>query len=256
MKKIILLLGMFLACTACEKDLDTYEGGNGIYFDTENMSSDTLEIHWGLKNTEVKGQEIKLKVCLFGNATPYDRKFGVEVFSETNDFGAKEGIDYEALGKEYILPAHQVEMNIPLHLKRRDGLELQAKRFTVKLVENTELGFLYSREEKTLSEKGEVTATRPIDYQRVIYMDESFPMPFWWYEYGDEIFGTYSLHKAKLICDVLGIDREQWIGWDETGVPVGLLRYYGKKMHNWLQENPQFEEDGSEMEMGWGTIYL
>lgn len=251
MKKIILIIGAAaLACTACEKELDTYHGSSGIYFDTKEMYLDTIKVHWGLKNSDITEQELELKVCLFGNTKEYDRTFNVQVTTESGDeYAAAEGVDYRPLPAEYVIPAGQAETYIRLELLRSEGLLETPKRFVIRLVENHELAFLYSREAKLTSDDGTVT-THYLDYQRVIYMDERFPMPSWWSYLGNSVFGTWSMKKSALICDVMDIDRELWVNDLVSGLSEGYLRFCGKYMHRWLQENPQTDEDGSPMTMG------
>ena len=81
-------------------------------------------------------------------------------------------------------------------------------------------------------------------------MDEVFPMPRWWYIYGETIFGTWTATKASLICEVMGIDREEWIKSDGNGLSQGYLKFVGKYMYRWLEEHPQDDEDGKPMQMG------
>lgn len=255
MKRIIPVI-MFFACLSCEKDLDTYGEGSGIYFDGGELYSDTLEVHWGLKDSEEGLWTIPLKVCLFGNTVDYDRKFSIEVDGGSDPVhGAQENVDFRLAAKEYTLAAHSAETLIEVEVLRPDDLKDRPRHFTIRLVENEELRFLYSREEVlyALSEDGEeeeAVGTRTLDYQRVIYMDEDFPMPGWWELDGFPIFGKWSETKAILICDVMDIKRGDWNKSGSDRLPLGYLKFCGRYMHNWLQENPRTDEDGEAMEMG------
>lgn len=250
MRKLYLFtIGMLaLLCTACEKELDTYAGESGIYFDTFEMFDDTVRVPWGLKNSEIREQSLGLKVCLYGNTADYDRKFGIEVVTESGDeWGATEGVDYRPLVKECVIPANEAEALIHIELLRNEMLKEHPKRFTVKLVEGPELRFIYTRETSLVINSDNVE-TRALDFQRVIYMNESFPMPRWWYVYGNTYFGDFTPTKAALICDVMDIDREDFV--DSDALTQGYLKFVGKYMHRWLQENPQLDENGEPMEMG------
>ena len=77
-----------------------------------------------------------------------------------------------------------------------------------------------------------------------------FPIPTWWSYYGVQYFGTWSMKKAILICDVMEIDRELWMKDIVTGLSAGYLKFAGRYMQRWLNENPQYEDDGSLMVMG------
>ncbi len=86
MKNIIIALGLVISASAlvgCEESLDTYAGENGIYFDTRyeesEMQNDTIDVHWGLKKSDVTSQKLTLIVKLFGNTSPVDRRFSIRV---------------------------------------------------------------------------------------------------------------------------------------------------------------------------------
>ena len=240
MKNLLFLLLILVGCVSCEKEIDTYEGGSGIYFADGGLFSDTLRVAWGLKNS------IQLKVCLYGNTADYDRKFNIEIYSDTDTLSAIEGVDFKAFDTEYVIPANQAEAFIDIDLLRTEDLVKHPKRFVVKLIENPELQFIYTREVAVQIDSVNFKM-RDIDYQRVIVMNENFPMPAWWNLYGTKYFGVWSQKKSSLICDVMGIDREDFVG---TKLTEGYLKFVGKYMHRWLQDNPHTDEDGKPMEMG------
>lgn len=63
----------------------------------------------------------------------------------------------------------------------------------------------------------------------------------------DKIFWSLVAEKTALICDVMNIDREDFV---KTKLTEGYLKFVGKYMHRWLQDNPQEDENGKPMEMG------
>ncbi|MFR7811523.1 MAG: DUF4843 domain-containing protein [Butyricimonas faecihominis] len=148
MKQVFFILLFFTAfLCACEKDLDTFEGKSGIYFDTKGLLGDTVVVSWGMKAGDVKTQEIALRVMLVGNVASYDRKFTVDVVSDKTDtIAAEEGVDFESFDKEYVILANGAYADINIMLKRREGLKLHSRRFTVRLNETPELSFMYSRQ--------------------------------------------------------------------------------------------------------------
>lgn len=262
MKNLIISLGLVMSAylfTGCEKSLDTYEGGNGIYFDPwyeeAEMLSDTIDVHWGLKKSDITGQKLILNVKLFGNTAPVDRKFSIRVETDPEDENAaKDGVDYIMPPLEYVIAAGKAETPIEIEVLRRPGLKDSPRRFRINLVESDELKFHFSRAIGYKDVTGE-TVTRPIDLQRVIRIDESFPMPGWWDFRGQPYFGTWSQTKAALICDVMEIDREDWI--DKAKLSAGYLKFCGAFMKRWLDEqnakdpdNPVLDENGEPMKMG------
>ena len=122
MKNLLFLLLILVGCVSCEKEIDTYEGGSGIYFADGGLFSDTLRVAWGLKNSDVKKQSIQLKVCLYGNTADYDRKFNIEIYSDTDTLSAIEGVDFKAFDTEYVIPANQAEAFIDIDLLRTEDL--------------------------------------------------------------------------------------------------------------------------------------
>ena len=58
------------------------------------------------------------------------------------------------------------------------------------------------------------------------------------------------MKKAILICDVLEIDRELWMKDIVAGLTAGYVKFAGRYMQRWLNENPQYEDDGTLMVMG------
>jgi hypothetical protein len=134
-------------------------------------------------------------------------------------------------------------------LIRNESLKESNKTLTIALEESDELKFIYSRKiADTLNN------VRFLDVQRVIKMNENFPIPRWWSIYGTKYFGTWSMKKSILICDMVGIKREKWVGdvLRDEEFNEGILRYAGVYIHRWLaQQNPPILEDnGTPMEMG------
>ena len=92
-----------------------------------------------------KKQSIQLKVCLYGNTADYDRKFNIEIYSDTDTLSAIEGVDFKAFDTEYVIPANQAEAFIDIDLLRTEDLVKHPKRFVVKLIENSRTPvYLYS----------------------------------------------------------------------------------------------------------------
>lgn len=189
-----------------------------------------------------------------GQVTDYPRKFNIEVISnETDSLHSVAGVDYTPFPLEYELPAMQKHVYIDIEVLRTDTLKKQARRFTVQLVPNDELGNDFLE----YAELRDGTLVAVNDYC-TIYMDEAFPRPWWWWSEGEDIFGEWSATKGMLICDIGKIDRVKFQGEiDGIGdnISVPFLKFVGRKVHLWLQENPTKDEDGEWMEMGENSSY-
>ena len=252
MKQLILALLLCFFIGACEEDIDLYQGGSSIYFN--NGGDDTLWVAWGSVASEEKKMDLNLRVELFGAVKDYARKFSIEVISDgTDSLHAVEGVDFSPMPLEYEIPAWENHTFIPVELLRTDTLLKQARRFTIRLLGNEDFGFEYMNYRLMADSSYMMT-----DDHVVIYMDENFPRPWWWYRIGTPIFGEWSRTKGILICDVAKIDREKFQG-DLDGkngnLTVAYLKFVGRKIHLWLQDNPTEDEDGELMEMGEESIY-
>ena len=133
-KKIIpfLLLLIVSVMASCEKDLDVYEGESGIFFDTKNTFVDTLMVHWGQLDSDVKDIQWWLKVNLIGDTKDYDRHFQIAVTTDEGDeYAAKEGRDYVKFPTDYVIKAGENETYIYFTLLRDADLAEKPKRFKV-----------------------------------------------------------------------------------------------------------------------------
>lgn len=252
MKSWILLVLFGVALSACKQDIDLYEGGASIYF--ADNSANFYEVAWGSVDSEIKTMEIRLKVNLMGKVTDYPRKFNIRVISsESDSLHSIAGVDYTPFPLEYEIPAMQDRAYIDIELRRTDTLKKQARRFTVQLVPNEELGFDFIEYDE--ADDGSLI---PVNDHCTIYMSEEFPRPWWWRSVGEDIFGEWSQTKGILICDVGNIDREKFQG-EIDGIDDHLsepfLRFVGRKVHLWLLENPTMDENDEWMVMGDDSIY-
>ncbi len=257
MKRICIIItsavfaGLFWS--GCQKDLDTYQGESGIYFDHMGketqaiLRADTLPFRWGQIDGEILEEKLSLQVNLIGNVTDYDRKFRVNVIESAIPEGLKdkmkaavEGVDYQPFETECTIPAHEASTTFEITLLRTEALQTESRVLTLALEETEELKFLYSREVVDKENN-----RRRIDLQRVIVMDETLPQPDWWWGDINDIFGDYSMKKAITICNVMEIDRKEWLS-QEFGNRTAYLLFVGQFMQRWLNEQdpPIYEEDG------------
>ena len=250
MNRVLFIFLIILFASCQKKDLIVYEEGSGIYFDNKEMGLDTVAVPWGLKNTDVTTQTVRFEVKLFGNITQHDRAFRIKVKDDIPDsVRALPDLDYKPFPLEYKIPAGAASTFIEIELLRSEELKEGNRILAIELVESDELKFLYSRR-INVPDVGE----RMLDVQRVLKMNENFPIPRWWSLMGTGYFGTWSMKKAILICDMMGIDREKWIGnvLNDEDFNESILRFAGVFIHRWLQEQdpPVLDEDGTPMEMG------
>lgn len=252
MKPWIIVVLMSIALGACKQDIDLYEGGSSIYFD--DNTGNFYEFAWGPVDSEIKTMKINLRVNLMGQVTDYPRKFNIRVISsESDSLHSVAGVDYTPFPLEYEIPAMQEHTYITIELLRTDTLKKQARQFTVQLLANEELGLDFLE-----YDEADDGTLYPVNNYCTVYMNEEFPRPWWWWSVGEDIFGEWSQTKGILICDVGNIDRAKFQG-EIDGIDDHLsepfLRFVGRKVHLWLQDNPTKDEDGEWMEMGDDSTY-
>ena len=132
--KTIGVLLLTLILQSCEKETMRYEGepGNisGIYFlysSTYTMSGgmriehyqDSIEVTFAQVPANLEEMTVNLPVRVLGNLSDKERAFKVKVSSGS----AVEGIDYQPLQEEYVMPANKESTALPLVLLRTDKLK-------------------------------------------------------------------------------------------------------------------------------------
>lgn len=257
--KIVQLLMLVITLSSCEREIETYSGDVGIYFEGKIMS-DTLEVSWAYYADTVQTLRAKIRVLTLGKPTNYDRSFKmtyVEHFRPEEK--AVEGVDYSPFSYEGVIPAGESYMDLKIDLLRNPELLSGTPRvFTFKLEENENFKFIYNRffSMKRLDEHGDtIKFTRYIDTYRTFKISEEIPIQSWWlYEtkVGYKYLGKWSVKKSLLICNLMKIDRKAWFSGNLI-LPTteSYIKFLGRYMYRWLQENPTYEEDGTTlMEMG------
>lgn len=254
--KTIGVLLLTLALQSCEKKTLCYEGepGNvsGIYFlysSSYAMSGgmrvehyqDSIEATFAEVPANLKEMTVNLPVRVLGNLSDKERAFKVKVSSGT----AVEGIDYQPLQEEYMMPANKERTTIPLVLLRTDKLKKGKLDLTIELVENDNFKLLLPVKIND-DGKTEVVTT----HIKVIF-SEIFKEP-WFYElFGRDIFGTFTNKKFDFINTVM-----HWspADWDNGKVTNGIMSYTARKVQAELQERadkstPEYDEDGTFMQL-------
>lgn len=244
---------------SCEKDTMVYGGEpggvSGIYFLYSSGYTmmggvkaynyqDSMEISFAKVPGNVTKNTVYLPVNVLGNVADYDRTYRVKVVSDV----AVEGVDYEPLHEEYVVPANASAVQLPLVLLRTERLKKEKLRLTVELLENEDFKLLLPSK-LGKDQKTEVSTT----HLKVIF-SEIYTKPFYWVFYGQEVFGDFTLAKFEFVNAQMG-----WApaDWDNGGVSAGIIYYAGRKVQQALQlradaGDPVLDEDGKPMQLGDG----
>lgn len=243
MKYFILFFGIICSVLqGCQlTKVDEYMGGSSVYFSVEH---DTMTYSWGTVDGHIKEQILQLPIYLLGEVTNYDRKIRIHAeLCKTDSVRAEEGIDFQIMTKEVILPANSEKTLLDIKMLRTDALTKHDRIFSVIIEENNEFDSEYNWR------KDDDGNPYFIGHKMTIIANENFPIPWWWRD-KNRFFGLWSFKKADLICTLCKIPRKEFIG--NVVIPDFKMKYYAKKVQRWLDECeiPYTEEDGTIMTMG------
>ncbi|MDR2282123.1 MAG: DUF4843 domain-containing protein, partial [Sphingobacterium sp.] len=216
MKKLLfklLALVVVLCSVACQKDLLTYAGKEGVYFGVQWGPAHGDSTVWAyqhytaiefVKMPDVNAKTITLRVMVTGEAKDYDRGFGVRVNVDSSD--VVEGVDFEKLQDSYIVPAGKLYVDVPLTLKRTVALQTTTKVLGINLVPSEDLA---------------------------LSIPTWYPIKPHWSTSGDPIFdATY--HRVEL--SDFPIRPDTWMGLANNGVEAGYLGLFTTKKFNLICE--------------------
>lgn len=256
--RIIQLLIIASVFVGCEQDIATYSGSSGIYFEGKQMN-DTIGFSWANYENSEKDMTITVRIMTIGKPTDYDRPVKLVPTEHSKaEEQAQEGVDYKPFSYDVVIPAGGSFTDLTIDLMRNPELLTGvSKIFTFRLEENEHFKFYYNRviEVKRVEENGDTIKTyRHIDTHRSLKISEKIRQQGWWdgeSSIGYSNLGPWSVKKSILICDLMKIDRQAWFSGDLIApTTTAYIKFLGRYMHRWLQENPTYEEDGTLMEMG------
>lgn len=258
---IILILGTL----GCENEPLLYQGEedntSGIYFySVATFTPDGTPLSYrdsviysfqndGLNITE---RIVNLPVRTLGNISNQDRTFKVKVDGGT----AKEGVDYEKLADEYIIPAGKATGQVPIKLIRTTALQQKALTIDVRLVENENFKFLLPVF-LNIGNNKEMDATRfRVNFSEII-------TEFSYYtSFGTSYFGDWSVKKFKILNDLMGWTTNDWrvAGGKNAAVALGKFAFAATRFKIYLEEQlnakkPIYEDDGKTL-MQLGPAYM
>ena len=232
MKKTILLsLLSVLILGSCDNDVSyPYQGKDAVYFQvnsTWSVTTDSIEYTFAGKGKEE--DVVEVRVNLQGNMAATDRK--IQVVVDPSKSTAEEGLHYQPLAEEYVLPANEFSVNIPVTVLKKDAT-LENKKVTLALqlkpTDDFDLG---------ITERTEV----------FLNISNMLKKPTYWEGTIKYYFGVYSRKKHELCIQILGLDFPETSG--EYYSQTTMWSVYGKYMSNYFEENyPVYDENGGVIE--------
>lgn len=232
MKKTILLsLLSILMLGACDNDVTyPYQGKDAVYFQvnsTWSVTTDSIDYSFAGKGKEE--DVVEVRVNLQGNMASVDRK--IRIIVDPSKSTAEEGIHYQPLSGEYILPANAVSVDIPVTVLKKDA-SLENKKVTLALRLEPTTDF-----DLGITERTEV----------FLNISNMLKKPTYWESTIKYSFGVYSRQKHELCIQVLGLDFPETSS--EYYSRNTMWSVYGKYMSNYFEENyPVYDENGGVIE--------
>lgn len=211
MKKFLLLALIALCYWNCQEDtLETYDGQDGVYFvnlyggrilTLEDNFSDTTNFSFAF--VTVQDTVFRLGVRAMGKMAGIDRPFSVRVVS-TN---AQEGVHYDALEPEYLIPADTTDGYVPVHIYRENIDPDTTFYIELELVPNQY--FTQNMPFKEITESG-VTDTLDIT-RHVLTFDNKVSQPMIWSGIQSS-YGEWTEAKFNFINETFGMNPGDWYG--------------------------------------------
>lgn len=241
MKKYLLitLFSLLWLEYGCDSEYETYNGEDVIYM---NETTDTTRFSFTYVDSKYDRQTQEINIKAVGKVYDYNRVVNIK-FTPKN---AVEGVDFEPLAEQYVVKAGETTLVIPIVMIRTDALQTEEKIIDMELLDNEYF--------KTYYDFGSNDRTTWVQTDRLrqtlIFSEFMTQRPQQWNPY---VLGTFTPKKFKLICDVMGIEREKFL---DASYMSYRTSYIGKYMKKYLADEKAagrtiYEEDGvTEMTMG------
>lgn len=226
----LLIAGLFVAC---QQDLDTYSGENFIYFDA---TSDSTFFSYAYVDGDVKSDSMWVWVRMSGMVSDKDREFKMKI-AETN---AEPGIDFTPLSDTLQIPAGNTFSAVLVELLRPEHLKTEERYIVLELQENENFKLKYPNQ--LVNSTSDKTYSK-IRY-KIVFSEIVDTPPAGWNE---TYFGNFSVKKLDIMCEALNMSR---ILFNDVTYVNPRREYIATKMVKLLNETPEYEEDGSLMQMG------
>lgn len=256
--KYLFFMLVFVIINSCTKEIEFYDGEEGIYFNVQYGPEWGNERVWAnqqLTNVEffnIPGSvdTLYLKVMTTGRAKDYDRHFFAEVVTDSTT--AIEGDNYEKLIGKYTVKAGEYFTHIPVVLNRTENIQAEAKSMLIRLIPSEDFTIGIPVWKKIPGQwDGVVKGDFKADEHKLIITD-FLSKPARWIgmnnaglEAGQ--WGEYSQKKFVLICDQFELSPSEFMTAStmpdakRTVIKEHMVRYL-QNLYN--QKTPILEEDG------------
>ncbi len=261
MKRLLYIGILFFLCTACERDLMSYEGKEAIYFAVQSGNSWGSENDWPyMPYTSAEFGRItedtlmvRIKVMITGPQKDYPRPFQVVVNPDSTT--AREGVDFRVLASEYILEANSSSAYVPVLLYRQPEMKTDTVVLGLKLVANDYFSLTFNEFNKMEKyQNGDVVYEQFDATMHKILITDVMAQPSQWANFE---FGQFTSKKLILMCEEFGYTYEDF----QNPAKITYLQQYiiAQQFSKILNEaynnnDPILDEDGTLMWVN-GCVY-
>lgn len=209
MKRLLIIFMLCLMFAACKKDeLAQYTEKSRVYLSLRRDSlyskfplstAGNIQIDYAPQKSTKQKDTLRLRIQVSGSAANSDRAF---VFERNTSIGtAKEGVDFDLLDKNFVMPAGKFNTVVRVVVYRNANMAKQPVSFAynLKANENFELG----PDRDTLNFTS-ISAVMNMVAIKVTAKD-IVVKPANWETFIKTYFGVYSEVKYRFVIDVLGL---------------------------------------------------
>lgn len=259
---IFALIWVGIGMAGCEKDLQDYNGKEGVYFFVQWGPENGDTTRWAnqfytpVEFLKIEGDvyDAKVRIMATGRVKDYDRTFRLVVDKDTTT--AVEDVHYEPFEEVRVIPAGMHYTDVTIRLKRDEVLQREEKVLGLKLLptEDFEIGIpvWYQLNGMWITDGGrsEFDATA-----HKFLINDFIVKPNRWPSAPDALEGTkesgrwgvFTEKKYRLMCELLSLEYKDF----ETNASMPNARQIiiQESMAKYLQEmydkkTPVLEEDG------------
>lgn len=268
MKKILFYILMFQVSAffaSCEKELMSYEGKEGVYFAVRHGDTHRAESSWpyqpfsNVDFVRIGTDEtvFAVKVDITGPVKDYDRTFHVEVNPDSTT--ATLGVHYEAVQRDWVIPAGSISTNVSVRLKRSPDLEEEPKTLGLRLVPSQDFALSFPEWDAIASLDGGMAVDEFDASLHMLKLNDVMIRPAVWsgsIQAGNResgMFGQFTRRKMEFFEEYLGLKYEDFAS-DET-MPMARMKLISSDgaailLKRFNENNPVLEDDGRLMWMG------
>ncbi|MDR2130497.1 MAG: DUF4843 domain-containing protein [Odoribacteraceae bacterium] len=232
---------------ACEREMISYQGVEGIYFAVQTGRESGSEGSWPYSpytDVEfVKSPEdtrvVRIKVMATGKTKPYDRSFPIAIHRDSTT--AEEGVDYDPIPAEGTIPSGEVMTYIPIVLHRTPAMATGVLKIGLKLQPNEhfQLTFPHWGPPTDLTDgtvhEGFDASMHVIRANDILVQPANWLGGFYQYEAGNpefNTFGAFTRKKFELLSSLTGYVYIDFM--TNPPMSIGLQSLLGRRLADHL----------------------